>query len=309
MKNLVTGGSGFIGSHLVDSLMNEGENVICIDDLSTGNKKNIEKWLDNPRFKFIIHDVREPIDLKVDRIWHLACPASSIHYQDNPVKTSQINFLGTFNMLEIAKNLDIEILFTSTSEIYGNPIDQEQCESYRGNLDPIGLRSCYGEGKRIAESLCSDFMRSYGTKIRIARIFNTYGPRMQKEDGRVVCNLIHQAISKNDLTIYGTGTQSRCFCYVEDIVDGIKKLMNSNYQYPVNFGNPSENYSIINLLDLIRSKFSYELGVIYLPLPEDEPKMRNPSIKLAKSLLKWEPKVNLSEGIDRTIKSIKKDLQ
>ncbi len=305
MKNLVTGGAGFIGSHLIDSLMNEGEHVICIDDLSTGNSKNIEKWLNNPKFTFILHDVTKPIELQTDRIWHLACPASSIHYQKNPIKTSETNFLGTLNMLKIARTLDIEILFTSTSEIYGDSNCDVQEESFKGYINPNGLRSCYGEGKRMAESLCLDFMRTYGTKIRIARIFNTYGPRMKKEDGRVISNLLQQAISKKSLTIYGTGKQKRCFCYIDDIILGMKKLIKTNYSGPVNLGNPQENFSIIEIVDLIRSKFNYKINVVYLPLPADDPIKRKPSVKLAESILQWKPLVDLNEGLDKTIHYIK----
>ena len=309
MKNLVTGGAGFLGSHLIDSLMHDHEQVICIDDLSTGDEKNIKKWTDNPNFEFILHDVINPIELKVDRIWHLACPASSVQYQKNPIKTSETNFLGTLNMLKIARKLNIEILFTSTSEIYGEANCDEQEESFKGFINPIGLRSCYGEGKRIAESLCFDFMRSYGTKIRIARLFNTYGPKMKKDDGRVICNLIQQAITKKSLTIYGNGKQSRCFCYVDDIIDGMKKLMISDYNYPVNLGNPNENFKILELVNLIRSKFTYELDLVFLPLPYDDPPKRKPSIELAKNLLNWEPKIDLIDGIDNTIKYIKNDLR
>ena len=308
MKNLVTGGAGFIGSNLIESLIEDGEEVICIDDFCTGDKKNFAQWESNPQFKFIFHDVVNPIYQKVDRIWHLACPASTSHYQKNPLKTSLTNYMGTLNMLKLAKDLNAEILFTSTSEIYGNPSCNEQSEQYMGSINPIGPRSCYGEGKRIAETLCIDYFRSFNTKVKIARIFNVYGPKMRKDDGRLIPNLITQVLTNKPLTIYGSGNQKRSFCFIDDLIMGLKKLMNSNYPYPVNFGNPTEEYSILDIARLILSKTNSDANIIYLPLPEDDPLKRKPSVKLAKNLLSWEPKTDINKGLNKTVDYIKKHL-
>ena len=304
MRNLVTGGAGFIGSHLIDSLINSGESVLCIDNLSTGDKKNISKWEKSPNFKFLFHDVVKPMKTEVDRIWHLACPASTFHYQNDPIKTSLTNFMGTLNMLELAKDLNIEIFFSSTSEIYGNPSTDSQTESYFGSINPIGVRSCYGEGKRMAESLCLDYSRCFKTKIRIARIFNVYGPRMTKNDGRLINNLIYQAINNKPLTIFGEGNHSRSFCFIDDLIIGIKKLMDSNYEYPVNLGNPNEEYTILEIAHIIKSKTKSSSKLINLPLPEDDPLRRKPSIELAKDLFNWQPNIDIHEGLQKTINHI-----
>lgn len=305
MRNLVTGGAGFIGSHLIDSLLNAGEEVLCIDNLSTGDKKNISRWEKSPKFKFILHDVIKPIKIEVDQIWHLACPASTFHYQNDPIKTSLTNFMGTLNMLELAKNLNVKIFFSSTSEIYGNPSSDYQDESDYGSINPIGLRSCYGEGKRMAESLCIDYSRCFKTKVRIARIFNVYGPGMKKNDGRLINNLIYQAIKNKPLTIFGDGNHSRSFCFVDDLIEGIKQLMDSNYEYPVNLGNPNEEYTILEIAYLIKSKTKSSSKLINLPLPEDDPFKRKPSIKLAKNLFNWQPKIDIHKGLQKTINQIK----
>ena len=298
----MTGGAGFIGSHLIESLIEDGEEVVCLDNLSTGDRQNISKWENISRFKFILHDVVEPIKTDADRIWHLACPASTFHYQNDPIKTSLTNFMGTLNMLELAKNLNAEIFFSSTSEIYGNPNSNTQTESDFGSINPIGERSCYGEGKRIAESLCLDYLRCFNTKIRIARIFNVYGPGMKKDDKRLINNLINQALINEPLTIFGEGNQSRSFCFIDDLIIGIKRLMDSNYEYPVNFGNPNEDYTILEIAYLIKSKTNSSSAYLNLPLPKDDPIRRKPSINLAKNLLNWQPKVDIHEGLDKTIK-------
>ena len=304
MRNLVTGGAGFIGSHLINSLMNAGEEVLCLDNLCTGDKKNIARWEKSTRFKFILHDVVEPIKIKTDRIWHLACPASTFHYQNDPIKTSLTNFMGTLNMLELAKDLNIKIFLSSTSEIYGDPSTDSQNESDYGSINPIGLRSCYGEGKRMAESLCLDYSRCFKTKVRIARIFNVYGPGMKKNDGRLISNLIYQAIKNKPLTIFGDGNHSRSFCFVDDLIVGMKKLMDSNYEYPVNLGNPNEEYTILEIAYLIKSKTKSSSKIINLPLPEDDPLKRKPSIKLAKNLFNWQPRIDIHEGLQKTINQI-----
>ena len=304
MRNVVTGGAGFVGSHLIDKLMEAGEEVICLDNYFTGKKTNISKWLNNPKFELINHDITEPILLEIDRIWHLACPASPIHYQLNPIKTSKTSFLGTYNMLGLAKRVSARILLASTSEIYGDPEISPQAETYKGSVNPIGIRSCYDEGKRIAESLCFDYLRMHKTEIRVARIFNTYGPRMSFDDGRVVSNFIVQALQKKALTIYGDGQQTRSFCFVDDLVSGLISLMNSDFTGPINLGNPNE-CSISNLANMIRFKIDSSLNLDYKKLPLDDPKQRKPDISLAKNKLKWEPKINLEEGLDYTINYFK----
>ncbi len=307
-RNLITGGAGFIGSHLVDYLMNNGEEVICLDNYYTGNKKNIFKWIGNPNFELIRHDVTEPLKIEVDRIWHLACPASPKHYQLNPIKTAKISFIGTLNMLGLAKRVKARILLASTSEIYGDPKIHPQPESYFGNVNNIGIRSCYDEGKRIAETLCFDYKRFYNTDIRVMRIFNTYGPRMQLNDGRVISNFISNALRNLPLSIYGEGNQTRSFCYVDDLILGMIKLMNNNFIGPVNIGNPDE-FKIIELADLIKKKINPNLIYNYQTMPEDDPKQRKPDIKLAKEKLQWEPTISLSQGLDPTIKYFEKLLE
>ena len=307
MRNLVTGGAGFIGSHLINRLLNKGEEVICLDNYFTGTKKNINKFLKNPRFEILRHDVTEPILLEVDQIWHLACPASPIHYQKNPIKTSKTIFLGTYNMLGLAKRVNAKFLLASTSEIYGDPEVSPQNETYKGRVNTVGIRSCYDEGKRIAETLASDYERIHGVDIRIARIFNTYGPNMLPNDGRVVSNLIVQSLKNESLTIYGKGSQTRSFCYVDDLVEGLMKLMDSNYSKPLNLGNPEE-YSILELANIIKNKLNKNLNLIYKPLPQDDPLQRKPCIIKAKEFLNWSPTIGLNDGLDQTISYFKESI-
>ena len=299
-RNLVTGGAGFVGSHLVDRLMQAGEEVICLDNYFTGRKQNIEQWLGHPRFELIRHDVTDPIRLEVDRIWHLACPASPVHYQHNPIKTAKTSFLGTYNMLGLARRVGARLLLASTSEVYGDPEVHPQPESYRGCVNTIGIRSCYDEGKRIAETLCFDYQRMHGVEIRVVRIFNTYGPRMLPDDGRVVSNFIVQALRGESLTLYGDGSQTRSFCYIDDLVDGIIKLMNGPYLGPVNIGNPSE-FTIRELAEMVRSKLNADIEIVYKPLPQDDPLQRQPVIKIAREKLGWQPNIPLEVGLDKAI--------
>ena len=300
IRNLVTGGAGFLGSHLVDRLMQAGEEVLCLDNTFTGRKANIRQWWDHPRFEFIRHDVTEPIKVEVDRIWHLACPASPIHYQTNPVKTAKTSFLGTYNMLGLACRVKARLLLASTSEVYGDPDVHPQPESYRGCVNPIGLRACYDEGKRIAETLCFDYQRMHGTEIRIARIFNTYGPRMLVDDGRVVSNFIVQALRGEPITLNGDGSQSRSFCYVDDLIDGLIRLMNSDTTGPINLGNPQE-LTIRQLAEKVLACINPELDLIEKPLPADDPRQRQPDIALAQRELDWQPQVSLEQGLEPTI--------
>lgn len=306
-RNLITGGAGFLGSHLVDKLMEENEEVICLDNFFTGRKKNISKWMDYENFEVIRHDITEPITIEADKIWHLACPASPIHYQSNPIKTAKISFLGTLNMLGLAKRVGAKILLASTSEVYGDPAIHPQPETYQGCVNPIGIRSCYDEGKRIAESLCFDYLRTHKTEIRVARIFNTYGPRMLQNDGRVVSNFIIQALKGDSLTIYGDGLQTRSFCYVDDLIKGLINLMDSDHKGPINLGN-DEEFTIMELADLIRSKINLDLKFIYKELPGDDPLQRKPVLDLALKELNWKPSINLNTGIDKTISFFKNDL-
>ena len=299
-RNLVTGGAGFLGSHLIDKLMGSGEEVICIDNYFTGNKANVKKWIGHPNFELIRHDVTEPIQLEVDKIWHLACPASPIYYQYNPIKTSKTSFLGTYNMLGLARRVKAKFLLASTSEVYGNPDVHPQPESYFGNVNPIGIRSCYDEGKRISETLCSDYKRMHNLEIRIIRIFNTYGPRMQPNDGRVISNFIFQALQGKPLTIYGEGNQTRSFCYVDDLINGMIKLMESNVCTPTNIGNPYQ-IQIIELAEIIRKKINTNLDIIFKPLPQDDPLKRKPNIEKAINELNWEPEISFNEGLEKTI--------
>ena len=305
--NLVTGGAGFLGSHLIDRLMQAGEEVLCVDNYQTGRKENLQKWLNNPNFELIRHDVTEPIRVEVDRIWHLACPASPVHYQYNPIKTAKTNFLGTYNMLGLAKRLKARFLLASTSEVYGDPEVHPQPESYRGCVNPIGVRSCYDEGKRIAETLCFDYKRTYDLDIRVVRIFNTYGPRMLHNDGRVVSNFITQALLNKPLTVYGDGSQTRSFCYVDDLIEGIIRLMNSDCEGPVNIGNPTE-FTILELAKLVKEKINPNLEIIFKSLPQDDPLQRKPVIDLAKKHLNWNPEIDLETGLNRTIENFKSRL-
>ena len=304
MRNLVTGGAGFLGSHLIDRLMQSDQEVICLDNYFTGKKSNIRQWIGNKNFELIRHDVTNPIQLEIDRIWHLVCPASPVHYQSNPIKTSKTSFLGTYNMLGLARRVGARIFLASTSEVYGDPEIHPQHEEYKGSVNPIGIRSCYDEGKRIAESLCFDYQRMHNTEIRVARIFNTYGPRMVPDDGRVVSNFIVQALSNSPITIYRDGSQTRSFCYVDDLIDGLISLMNSKECGPINIGNPNE-FTIKELADIVINKLSSKSQLTHLPLPQDDPLQRKPFIEKAKSKLNWNPKVNLDIGLEKTIKYFK----
>ena len=302
--HLVTGGAGFLGSHLIDRLMEAGDEVICLDNYFTGRKANIARWIGHPRFELIRHDVTEPIKLEVDRIWHLACPASPIHYQFNPVKTAKTSFLGTYNMLGLARRGGARLLLASTSEVYGDPEVHPQPESYWGSVNPIGVRSCYDEGKRIAETLCFDYQRMNGVGVRVARIFNTYGPRMLLDDGRVVSNFIVQALRGEPLTLYGDGSQTRSFCYVSDLIEGLVRLMNGDSCGPINLGNPDE-FTIRELAELVRMQINPDLRLVEKPLPEDDPQQRQPSIDLARQQLDWQPTVSLEQGLAPTIDSFR----
>jgi UDP-glucuronate decarboxylase len=304
MKILVTGGAGFIGSHLIDRLMNQGHEVLCLDNFYTGSKQNILQWLDNPKFELIRHDITEPIRLEVDQVYHLACPASPVHYQFNPVKTIKTNVMGTLNMLGLAKRVQARFLLASTSEVYGDPDVHPQSEEYRGNVNCIGPRSCYDEGKRVAETLAFEYYREHKVDIRVARIFNTFGPRMQEQDGRVVSNFIVQSIKGTPLTIYGDGSQTRSFCYVSDLVEGLIRLMNGDFIGPVNLGNPGE-YTILELAQMIQGMINPDTDLIYQPLPEDDPKQRQPDITRAQTYLDWQPTIPLKEGLEMTIKDFK----
>ena len=303
MRILVTGGAGFIGSHLCERLIADGAEVICLDNFFTGRKANIEHLLTHPHFELVRHDVTEPILLEVDQIYNLACPASPVHYQYNPIKTVKTNVMGTINMLGLAKRVRARILQASTSEVYGDPIEHPQTEGYWGNVNPIGLRSCYDEGKRVAETLMMDYHRQSGVDTRIVRIFNTYGTRMLENDGRVVSNFIVQALRGERLTIYGDGSQTRSFCYVSDLVEGIVRLMNTeadDIHLPVNIGNPGE-FTMNELADEIGKATGHKIEIDYLPLPQDDPKQRQPNIERANALLGWEPTVPLAEGLKKTV--------
>ena len=296
-----------MGSHLIDRLMEAGEEVICLDNYYTGRKDNISQWIGNPRFEHIRHDVTEPIKLEVDRIWHLACPASPIHYQFNPVKTAKTSFLGTYNMLGLARRVGARLLLASTSEVYGDPEVHPQPETYKGSVNTIGIRSCYDEGKRIAETLCFDYQRMSNLEIRVMRIFNTYGPRMLPDDGRVVSNFIVQAIKGEPLTLYGDGSQTRSFCFVDDLVEGMIRLMNGSHSGPMNIGNPSE-FTIRQLAELVRALINPDLSIIEKPLPADDPLQRQPVIDLAQRELGWSPTISLESGLVPTIDWFRKVL-
>jgi UDP-glucuronate decarboxylase len=304
MRILVTGGAGFIGSHLIDRLMEQDHEVICLDNFYTGHKRNVVKWLGNPRFELIRHDITEPIRLEVEQVYHLACPASPIHYQYNPVKTIKTNVLGTLYMLGLAKRVKARFLLASTSEVYGDPDVHPQPEEYRGNVNCIGPRSCYDEGKRVAETLAFEYYREHKVDIRVARIFNTYGPRMLENDGRVVSNFVVQALRGQPLTVYGDGSQTRSFCYVSDLVEGLIRLMNGDFIGPVNIGNPGE-YTILQLAQEIQKMIDPTSCVTFKPLPEDDPKQRQPDITRAKTYLDWQPTIPLQEGLERTIEDFR----
>ncbi len=300
MKNLVTGGAGFIGSHIIEKILLSGEEVICIDNLSTGSLRNLNKWINNAKFTFIKADIETHIDLKVNKIWHFACPGSPVFYQENPIKTTKTLFLGTFNMLELAKKHKAKILVASSSEIYGNPLEHPQKEEYLGNVNPIGERSCYEEGKRISESLCFNYLNKYDVDIKIARIFNSYGQQMQPNDGRVISNFILQSLNNNNITIYGDGLQTRSFCFIDDLVDSLFKFMETNFHNPLNLGNNKE-INILRLAKLIKKKCLSESKIIHLPQRKDEPLRRKPDLSLSKKVLNWSPKVNIDYGLEKTI--------
>ena len=305
MRILVTGGAGFIGSHLCERLLDEGQEVLCLDNFFTGRRENILHLLDNPHFELIRHDVTLPILLEVDQIYNLACPASPVHYQYNPVKTVKTNVMGAINMLGLAKRVRARILQASTSEVYGDPLVHPQTEDYWGHVNPVGIRSCYDEGKRIAETLMTDYHRQNKVDIRIARIFNTYGPRMLEDDGRVVSNFIVQALRGEPLTLYGEGEQTRSFCYVDDLIGGLIKLMNTDGLHdPINLGNPGE-FTIKQLAEEVIKICGSKSGLTHLPLPADDPHQRRPDITKAQTLLGWKPTIQLHEGLERTVADFK----
>ena len=299
MRILVTGGAGFIGSHLCEKLLSEGNEVICMDNFFTGNKRNIKSLQKSKFFHVIKHDITKPIDLRVDQIYNLACPASPKYYQEDPVKTIKTNVYGAINMLELAMNNDAKILQASTSEVYGNPTVHPQPEGYHGSVNPIGPRACYDEGKRASETLFSDYHRQYGTNISIARIFNTYGPRMEVNDGRVISNFFVQAIKNIPITVYGNGDHSRSFCYIDDLVNALINLMKSNLSEPVNLGNPNE-VSVLELAKEIKEISSSCSDIVFSDLPLDDPLKRKPDIEKAKKLLKWEPQISREDGLLKT---------
>lgn len=299
---LVTGGAGFLGSHLCEVLLSEGNDVICVDNLFTGSKENIRHLMTNPYFEFIRHDITEPLYVEVDEIYNLACPASPIYYQFDPIKTAKTSVIGSLNMLGLAKRVHARILQASTSEVYGDPKIHPQPECYWGCVNPIGVRSCYDEGKRMAESLFFDYFRQYNVNIKVMRIFNTYGPRMRPDDGRVVSNLIVQALKGQNITIYGDGGQTRSFCYVDDLIEGMYRFMNSKEDFigPVNIGNPEE-FTVLELAHMIIRLTNSNSKIVFKELPEDDPMQRKPNIELAKKELDWEPHVMLETGLKRTI--------
>jgi len=302
---LVTGGAGFLGSHLVDRLMEMGCDVICLDNLFSGCKANVSRWIGHERFEFLRHDVTKPVWVEVDEIYHLACPASPVFYQNNPIKTIKTAFQGTMNMLGLAKRCKARILLTSTSEVYGDPLQHPQKETYWGNVNPIGIRSCYDEGKRIAETLMFEYHRQNNVDIRIARIFNTYGPRMLENDGRVVSNFICQALRGIPITVYGEGKQTRSFCYCSDQVEGLLRLMSGSHIGPINIGNPHE-YTILELASTIQNLVKPAGEIVFRPLPSDDPKKRQPDISLAMKHLDWTPTIGLEEGLNKTVEFFRK---
>ncbi|MGB3738780.1 MAG: UDP-glucuronic acid decarboxylase family protein [Pontixanthobacter sp.] len=301
-RSLVTGGAGFLGSHLIDRLLGDGHEILCVDNLFTGDKRNLDHLAGNPRFEFMRHDVCLPLYVEVDEIWNLACPASPIHYQHDPVQTTKTSVHGAINMLGLAKRLDCPIFQASTSEVYGDPAVHPQTEEYWGNVNPIGPRSCYDEGKRCAETLFFDYHRQHDLDIKVARIFNTYGPRMRPDDGRVVSNFIMQALGGEDITIYGDGTQTRSFCYMADLIDGFVKLMRTDRMItgPINLGNPVE-FTIRQLAELVIEMTGSASRIVTRPLPQDDPLQRKPDISKAVDLLDWQPQTPLREGLERTI--------
>ena len=309
MKILITGGAGFIGSHLCERLLNDGNDVLCVDNYFTGTKSNISHLMDNHQFELMRHDVTFPLYVEVDQIYNMACPASPIHYQYDPVQTTKTSVHGAINMLGLAKRVNARILQASTSEVYGDPTQHPQTESYWGNVNTIGPRSCYDEGKRCAETLFFDYFRQHNLEIKVGRIFNTYGPRMRPDDGRVISNFIVQALTEKDITVYGKGDQTRSFCYVDDLVEGILRLMTTEKGVtgPMNLGNPIE-YTILEIAEIVLDQIGSKSKIIFEPLPEDDPKQRQPDISFAKAELNWEPKTQLKEGLDKTIQYFDKIL-
>lgn len=308
-KILVTGGAGFLGSHLCERLLNEGNDVLCVDNFYTGNKDNVKHIISNPHFELMRHDVTFPLYVEVDEIYNLACPASPPHYQFDPVQTTKTSVHGAINMLGLAKRLKAKILQASTSEVYGDPEIHPQTEDYWGRVNPVGIRSCYDEGKRCAETLFFDYWRQHQVDIKVVRIFNTYGPRMDPNDGRVVSNFIMQALQGKDITIYGDGQQTRSFCYVDDLIDGMVRMMNGPVDFtgPVNIGNPRE-FTMLELAKQVIELTKSKSKLIFMPLPQDDPKQRQPNIELAKLRLNWQPKINLDAGLIHTIDFFKKSL-
>jgi len=305
---LVLGGAGFLGSHLCRKLLDQGNEVICLDNLFTGRKANIHPFASNPNFEFIRHDVVDPFKVEVDQIYNLACPASPVHYQHNPIKTVKTSVMGSINALGLARRINARIFQASTSEVYGDPSISPQEESYRGNVNPIGLRACYDEGKRCAETLFFDYHRQNGADIRVVRIFNTYGPQMLPDDGRVVSNFIVQALKGDDITVFGDGQQTRSFCYVDDLIEGFVRMMNQDVEIgPVNLGNPVE-FTILELAEKVISLTGSASKIRYEPLPADDPLQRKPDISLAKKVLHWEPEIQLEEGLGRTIEYFRQNL-
>ena len=306
-KILITGGAGFVGSHLCETLYSQGHSIVCLDNFYTGRRANIAHLIGLPRFELLSHDICYPIFVQVDEIYNLACPASPVHYQNDPVQTTKTSVCGAINMLELAKKLNAKILQSSTSEVYGDPQIHPQPENYWGNVNPIGIRACYDEGKRCAETLFFDYYRQYGVKIKVARIFNTYGSRMHPHDGRVVSNFIVQALQNNSITIYGKGTQTRSFCYVSDLVEGLIRLMESGETCtgPINIGNPGE-FTILELATKILKLTDSAAEIRFLPLPSDDPKQRQPDITLAKEILGWQPTISLDVGLGRTVSYFEK---
>lgn len=307
-KILVTGGAGFLGSHLCETLLNHGHEVICLDNYFTGQKQNIVHLLDHPYFELIRHDVTMPFFIEVDEIYNLACPASPIHYQYNPIKTIKTSVMGAINMLGLAKRIRAKILQASTSEVYGDPLEHPQSESYWGHVNPIGPRACYDEGKRCAEALFVNYHRQNNVRIKIMRIFNTYGPRMHPNDGRVVSNFIMQALRNEDISVYGDGLQTRSFCYVDDLINGMISLMETKDEVtgPVNLGNPGE-FTILELAQAVIRLTGSSSGIVHHPLPQDDPLQRRPDIRLAEQLLQWKPEISLEEGLEKTISYFKKN--
>lgn len=303
---LITGGAGFLGSHLCDKLIEQGHEILCVDNYFTGSKKNVEHLMGHPRFELMRHDVTFPLYVEVDEIYNLACPASPIHYQWDPVQTTKTSVLGAINMLGLAKRVKAKILQASTSEVYGDPEIHPQPESYWGKVNPIGIRSCYDEGKRCAETLFFDYWRQHKIRIKVVRIFNTYGPRMHPNDGRVVSNFIVQALNNQDITIYGDGTQTRSFCYVDDLLEAMVRTMNTDDDFigPINIGNAHE-FSMLELAELVLKLTSSKSKIILHPLPQDDPKQRQPDVALAKSTLNWEAEISLEEGLKKTIAHFK----